>query len=271
MNPRRFMPQVTILAAAIALLAACATRPVANSGSERIGPAQPAQSNPPPAYQEPQPATLDAEDAAVYRRLFEPYANLVPALDQLAESGSDERVARSLDALRERPGTAAEVARLYADLTRASRERPQAFDEARWRSVYLLAELRQKDALQPLAEIATAALPDPERAGDAAYATEFRLRARAIVGLQNLQSTAELERIYAGGGPLRGVAAAALYELGKPPRGVKRIDARQAFGEVSSADVHPSGRVVAPGLLRLPPVPAREQQERVVPETSPSR
>lgn len=268
MNLRRFTSRKAIAVAVLLSLAACATTPGGEPDDRRLAPTQ----SRPPTHEEPQPATLDEADLAAYRRVFEPYANLVPVLDQMAESGIDERTfAQSLDALRRRPGAVDEIARLYADLTEASRSQPHAFGEARWRSVYLLGELRQEEARKPLAGIAHAALPEPGRVTDAAYATEFRLRARAIAGLRNLRSVDDLERLHAAGGPLRGVAAVALYELGKPPRGVKEIDAKRAFGDAGPDDFKPSGRPIAPDMLRLPSAPQREPRERVVPETAKNR
>lgn len=268
MDLHRFTLKMTIAVAVPLSLAACATTQVGEPDDRRPAPTQ----SRPPVHEEPQPAKLSDADLASYRQVLEPYANLVPVLDQMVESGIDEAsFAQSLHVLRQRPGSVDEVARLYAALTDASRSQPHAFSEARWRSVYLLGELRLEDARKPLAEIARTSLPEAGRVADSVYATEFRLRVRAIAGLRNLQSSDELERIYSAGGPLRGVAAVALYELGKPPRGVKEIDARRTFGDVSSIDFRPNGHVIAPEMMRLPPVPQREQHERVVPETSKNR
>lgn len=251
MNRSRFIPGIVICVTATLLLGACATKPAVHPDQNQDKPNQ----------------SVNDEDIQAYREVFAPYASLVPILDEMGESGIDEQLARSLDTLRSHPGAVAELTSLYADLTDASRTRFSAFSESRWRTVYLLAELRLKDAQQPLSKIATTALPAAGRVTDSVYATEFRLRARAIIGLQNLRSADDLERIYKSGGPLRGIAAVALYEIGQAPRGVTLMDSKEAFGEVSSTDFNHSARLFGPSMQQIPSVPKREAAERIVPET----
>ncbi|AUX48196.1 hypothetical protein SOCE26_097270 [Sorangium cellulosum] len=110
--------------------------------------------------------------------------------------------------------------------------------EMRWRAAHLLGSLRQREGIGPLEEIATTPLPEPVE-DEHVFADEYRVRLRAIAGLEKLGAAAELRAIYAHGGLLRTPAAASLYALGIDVGGIRFVDARTALAEdVADATDH---------------------------------
>lgn len=260
---RRQLPPAAAALVVAALLAGCDGPRVNEADNRRPAPTQ--SQRPPDA--EDEDARLDAAGMQRYQQVFAASAHLQPVLDLMAESQADARLDAAVAELRSRPGIVAEVVALYDALTSAAEQDFDAFAEARWRTVHLLGLLQLEEATAPLHRIATTPLSDPERAGDIVYATEFRIRARAIAGLERLRAVDELQRIHRTGGVLRGVAAAALYELGRAPAGVQRLDPDQVFGPGDAADFKPADRAPDPLRPEIPEVPQREPDERVVPET----
>ncbi|MGK3967590.1 hypothetical protein WMF38_25885 [Sorangium sp. So ce118] len=102
--------------------------------------------------------------------------------------------------------------------------------EMRWRAAHLLGLLGFREAIDPLNAIATIPLPDPSK-DEHLFADEYRVRLRAIDGLERLHAAAELRAIHAAGGLLRNPAAASLYALGIDVGGIRLIDARRALAE----------------------------------------
>lgn len=147
--------------------------------------------------------------------------------DLMDRSGSDAALDASLTTLRARAGIVDEVEGLYEALTQsdlASQEDLPGLGYARWKAVSLLGSLGDSAAIEPLSRIARMALPSPERVSEERFATEYRIRLRAIAGLEALKAVDRLEGFLGDSGLLRGAVAASLYELGRPPQGVVEID-----------------------------------------------
>jgi hypothetical protein len=102
--------------------------------------------------------------------------------------------------------------------------------EMRWRAVHLLGDLGQAGSIRPIYEIAALALPTAKD-NEFGYADEYRIRLRAIVGLQKLKAVDELKRLHAQAGPLKNATATSLFELGLNVGGVSRTDVRTALAE----------------------------------------
>ncbi|WP_438019415.1 hypothetical protein WMF18_10220 [Sorangium sp. So ce315] len=104
--------------------------------------------------------------------------------------------------------------------------------EMRWRAVHLLGTLGFREAIRSLDAIAASALPEPGPDTDEKlFADEFRVRLRAIAGLENLGAVAELRAIHARGDLLRTPAAASLHALGIDVGGVRFVDMKKALAE----------------------------------------
>ena len=114
--------------------------------------------------------------------------------------------------------------------------------EMRWRAVHLLGSLGQRDAIPTLHRIARTPLPEPLAVSEQFYGDEYRIRLRAIAGLENLKAIDELKDIYEAGGVLRNPAAASLFELGINVGRVRRVDAKTALQRdaASPKDHHPN-------------------------------
>lgn len=132
-------------------------------------------------------------------------------------------------------------------------ERPA---EMRWRAVYLLGDLRMRDGVRALYDIAKTPMPDP-RLDEDAFADEMRIHLRAVAGLETLGAIDELRDLYADGGVLRNATAASLFVLGENVGGVRRIDARRALAEetVDPRIINPTppARRDIPGSRTSPP------------------
>lgn len=102
--------------------------------------------------------------------------------------------------------------------------------EMRWRAVHLLGSLGLAAGIDRLDAIARVELPDP-RVGEDAFGDEYRIRLRAVAGLEKLGATDKLLAIHALGNLLRTPAAVSLYELGIDVGGLQRVDARRALAE----------------------------------------
>jgi hypothetical protein len=118
--------------------------------------------------------------------------------------------------------------------------------EMRWRAVHLLGSLGQREAIPTLHYIARTPLPEPLAVSEQRYADEYRIRLRAIAGLENLKAVDELKDVYEMGGVLRNPAAASLFELGVNLGRVRKVDAKTALEKDTAdpKDYHPNkGRV----------------------------
>jgi hypothetical protein len=140
----------------------------------------------------------------------------------------------------------------YNQWTRAERPDPKTAarpGEMRWRVTYLLGVLGQRDAVPLLFAIGKRMLPDP-RCSEQAYADEYRVRLRAIVGLENLKAVDELKQLYELGGVFQNPTAASLYVLGVNVGNVSRVDVKRALAEdvADPKDYNPNrGRAAQPG------------------------
>lgn len=144
--------------------------------------------------------------------------------------GQDEAFSRSLDSLRKDPRAVSDAMSLYKMLSEEQSEENGFYGEARWRTVQLLGDLKGDESSAFLFDIASADMPDARKVGDLRYKIEYRLRARAVAGLEKHKAVEELERIYKQSRMMRGLAAASLYELGRAPDGIVAIDAIKNMG-----------------------------------------
>lgn len=185
----------------------------------------------------------------------------------MGQSGSDEKLQQSVEELRGRDGIVEETLSLYKALTDAARDNYHAFSEARWRTVYLLGELRLPTARDGLFRIAAKPMPEAERVTEAEYSTEYRIQARAIAGLEKLEQVDLLKRIYASKNVLSPIAAGSLYELGQAPEGVVEVDEKKVFGGISPTDFKVKDVTISPRRMKLPVIPPQEESQRIIPQT----
>jgi hypothetical protein len=183
------------------------------------------------------------------------------------QSGHHE-IEKSLASIRSKPAAAADLSELYSHLTELSvRESPEKFSEARWRAVYVLGQVDGSSAKETLSKIAHSSLPQPRDVSEATFKSEYRIRARAIAGLERQKDVASLEKLYAQKSLLSGLAAASLYELGHAPAGIELLDAKKVMGDADPTDRKP-GRGAA-RLLKMQRIPtidlSKPQAEKVVP------
>jgi hypothetical protein len=167
------------------------------------------------------------------------FAYLDAQFQLMDEFGVEEKLEASLGALRKNPRAADDLVQLYKLLTDASAEDHGYFGEARWRTLHVLGDLRSERVTSVLFDIATQRMPGAGRVNERQYAIEYRLRARAIAGLEKLRQTDFLRRIYEEKGLFSGLAAASLYELGEPPRGITVVDGRKVLGPGDPKDYSP--------------------------------
>lgn len=171
--------------------------------------------------------------------ILRPYAYIDPHFRLMDGFGNEDKLRQSLSELRENPRTTNDLIALYKTLTKAASEETGYFGEARWRTLYLLGELHQQDAAGLFMDIAMQPMPSGKWMDEVGYKAEYRLRARAVAGLEQLRDVERLKRLYAHGGMLSGLAAASLVELGSPPDGVHKIDGRKVFGLGDPKDYNP--------------------------------
>jgi hypothetical protein len=152
----------------------------------------------------------------------------------MGEFGNDEELQASLREVVASGPLAVRVVRdTYNHWAREEKRDPKTGarpGEMRWRAVHLLGSLGMADAVPSLYEMARAPLPDPRRS-EQLYADEYRVRLRAIAGLENLKGVDELKELHALGGVLRSPTAASLYVLGVNVGGVSRVEAKTALAE----------------------------------------
>jgi hypothetical protein len=122
---------------------------------------------------------------------------------------------------------------------------------ARWTLVMTLGDLTDPEAGKALERIAETPLPNPAES-DAVFASEYRIRLRAIDGLRKAGAMAVLERIHRRGGLLSGAAGTALTDLGRAPKGFQQVEptARTAFVDPRDFNPKPEPRPEA----KLPPL-----------------
>jgi len=142
--------------------------------------------------------------------------------------------------------------------------------EMRWRAIHLLGSLGQTEAVPALFDVARTPLPDPRRS-EQMFADEYRIRLRAVAGLERLKAVDELKELYEIGGVLRNPTAASLYALGTNVGQVRRVDVKTALAEdtADSKDYNRGkGRVAQPdkpgsakaSIKRRPDTPAIKRE-----------
>lgn len=180
--------------------------------------------------------------------LLRPYAYLDRHFELMDSFGVDRELRRSLTELQRNPDTIGDLMRLYKTLSETASEETGHFGEARWRTLYLLGELRSKEASGLFMDIAMRPMPSGKRMSEVGYKAEYRVRARAIAGLEQLGDVDALKRLYDRGGMMSGLAAASLLELGAPPDKVVELDGREVFGPGDPTDHNPPRGEVADRL-----------------------
>lgn len=174
--------------------------------------------------------------------------------------GAEDELQRSLEELRADPRAAEEVTKLYETLTELAVENKQYFGEARWRALHLLGELRNPEAADFLADVASRPMPRAGEVDETGYRVAFRLRARAIEGLEKLGEVDRLTEIYEEGGIMAGVAAASLYELDAAPDGIVKVDGLEVLGRGDPTDYNPAKGEAGAELPRVRrPTPGEDQ------------
>jgi hypothetical protein len=156
-------------------------------------------------------------------------------LAMMGEIGNEESLRGSLRSLAaEGPQLISVLEDTYNQWSRAENSNLKANirpGELRWRIIHLLGELNLQDARPFLFQTARTPIPDCKK-NEVMYADEYRIRLRAIVGLENLKAVDELKELHEIGGVLKNPTAASLFVLGvKVNNDVGRVDARKALGE----------------------------------------
>jgi hypothetical protein len=193
-------------------------------------------------------------------------------LAMMGEIGNEESLRGSLRSLAAAgPQLVSVLEDTYNQWTRAENANPKANvrpGEMRWRVIHLLGELNLQDARPFLFQTAKTPIPDCKK-NEVMYADEYRIRLRAIVGLENLKAVDELKEIHEIGGVLKNPTAASLFVLGvKVNNDVSRVDARKALADdVADYRDHNKGagrpaQEKKPGKERISPV--RRQDTPVV-------
>lgn len=182
----------------------------------------------------------------------------------LDEPTSEKRQQELLEKLRAQPKTVGRTIELYRVLSKAALSENNNFGEARWRALYLLGELRSVEAVGFLTDIALLPLPKAGPRTERLYRIEYRLRARAIDGLEKAGAADSLARIYKSGELVSGMAAAALFELGRPPEGIVALDPKRVIGQGDPKDYNPArGRIGERLPLPLPASPG--EPDKLIP------
>ena len=212
-------------------------------------------------------STLEESPRERLDAILRDYAYLDRHFQLMDEFGVEEKLQASADALRKNKKSAEDLMRLYKLLAEASTEDNGYFGEARWRALHVLGELRDKRAAEFLFDIAVLPMPSSKRVDEVQYKSEYRLRARAIDGLEKLGQTDLLRRIYDEKGLLSGLAAASLYELDAAPAGIEFVDGRKVFGLGDPTDYNPPRGQTADKLPQG--LPERPSKTDDVPAISP--
>jgi hypothetical protein len=184
-------------------------------------------------------STLKEAQGGQLAKILAEFAYLDRVFQLMDEFDVEDKLQASFKELRNNPRAVGDLMRLYKVLTEESAKGAEPFGEARWRTLYVLGELRDERASDFLFEIAAAPMPGAKGIRRQSYQTAYRLRARAIAGLEKLRQIDRLRRIYEGGGLMAGLAAATLFELGEPPKGIAKIDATKVLGLGDPTDYNP--------------------------------
>lgn len=259
--------RVILVMLSFAVVSGCSPDNELKSPTEQDARQQAPTKSTPPVIDDSQPDEFTGASAEDLHKLLMPYKHLDDYFKLMDSYGVEEQLQQSLVRLQKDPETLRQVLQLYEILTKATRgKKRDDFSEARWRAVYLLGELRHPDSLKPLYNIAIERLPEPENVFEDRYSSEFRLRARAIAGLEKLKSVEMLRKIYEQQTVLSGVAAASLYELGAAPKGVVAVDGKKVLGMGDTTDFKVKKMDISNKQLMIPVVsPVQGDQTSIVP------
>jgi hypothetical protein len=219
----------------------------------------------------------DPPDGELTVREGDPLAEILPRFEEIAryfelldeptsedrpqEPTNENRQQELLENLRAEPETVGRTIELYNTLSNAASPENDYFGEARWRALYLLGELRSDEAARFLADIALQPLPEPK--SEELYRSEYRLRARAIDGLQQAKAADLLARIYESGELVSGMAAAALYELGRAPDGIVALNPNRVMGRGDPKDHNPARGTIGDRLPEPGPAIVGEEDKLI--------
>lgn len=156
-------------------------------------------------------------------------------LAMMGEIGNEESLRGSLRSLAaDGPQLVSVLEDTYNQWSRAENANLKAnvrAGELRWRVIHLLGELNSQEARPFLFQTAKTPIPDCKK-NEVMYADEYRIRLRAIAGLENLKAVEELRELHEIGGVLKNPTAASLFVLGvKVNNDVSRVEARKALAD----------------------------------------
>ncbi|KYF50319.1 hypothetical protein BE08_42160 [Sorangium cellulosum] len=218
---------------------------------------------------EPDPAEDTAEESQSLecdRECMEAMVNKhLAIMGELGDEAAYERSLRELRAIGPEVVRAAVSAyRTWSLSAPPDPEEPARPGEMRWRATHLLGALGFREAIASLDAIAGSPLPEPGPDTDEQlFGDEFRVRLRAIAGLEKLGAAAELRAIYARGDLLRKPAAASLHALGIDIGDIRFVDMKTALAEdvADTTDLNPNA-----GRPPQPDTPG-SREFRVTPRT----
>lgn len=268
MNNVPTFTRVSVVFLCISIFAGCSSNNSQSSDKPQGEPDSklpaPTQSTP-PTKDDSASDSLDLSSGEILEAVLARYKHLDEHFRLMDRYGVESELGKSLAQLRHRPDIVNDVSMLYGLLTETTRdERHDYFGEARWRAVHLLGELKNPEAQRPLFAIATDKLPAPESVSEDRFSSEYRIRARAIEGLEKLKDVELLTRIYDEKNLLSGVAAASLYELGAPPKGVVAVDGRKVLGPGDSTDFKVIKSAIDKRHLQIPGTTEPQEADGVV-------
>jgi len=262
MNISIILTRVAAIVLCLSLFAGCSFKPQKDDLEPSV--TAPTKSTPP--IQNDAASDMLSFSSDDYReQILEKYKYLDKHFQLMDNYGVESELKQSLNQLRGRPDIVRDVTQLYEVLTKAAQaEKHDYFGEARWRAVHLLGDLKNSDARRPLFEIATFQLPDPEKVGEINFGVEFRIRARAIDGLEKLKEVELLKKLYNKNNLLSSLAAASLYELGQAPKGVVALDGKKVFGLGDSTDFKVKERRIDKEHLKIPKTTGTQGKNQIV-------
>ena len=201
------------------------------------------------------------------KMLEQSYAPVVSALELMDQFNVDKKLDQAIARLRKDNRALPYLSQLYKKLDTLPANK---YDDkgvntgyTRWKIVNLMGLLDNRDAIKHLDAIAQTPLPNPELAGDVAYANEYRIRLRSLASLERLKAVEPLTRIYEKGGPLSRAAAVNLFEMGVKVDGVKRIDGEKVIGlgDPKNFNLKKQDKL----KVKDSPRPIRDSEEKITP------
>jgi hypothetical protein len=206
-----------------------------------------------PVGEDPKESVLKVVDSKELTELLSKYKHID---NYLRVMDDDRERLFHLEKLRTRPGLLDEALELYNKLTEISNEdNHYLFHEARWRIVHLIGDIEDPKVSSKLYDIAVSALPNPENVKESTYESEYRIRLRAIAGIEKSKGVDFLQNIHQQNTLLSGAAAAGLFELGVAPAGVKKLDEKKVIGLGDPQDFKVNAQnIIERGYERTPTI-----------------